>query len=97
MWADTASPSRPTSTSASFFGSPLTSRPPVSDCSVVMGMKMGYSPRRSPWRACTPIHPAPKTGRPGISTRVIVMRTRGRSPGSRGAGSTAATISGSVS
>jgi len=63
----------------------------------VMGIRIGYSPRRFSWRACTPIQPAPKTGRPGISTRVMVMRTSGSSPGSRGGGSTAAMISGSVS
>ena len=97
MRAETSSPSRCTSTSPSFLGSPLTSRPPMSDCSVVIGMKIGYSPRRSWCRACTPIHPAPNTGSPGISTRVIVMRTRGRSPGSSGGGRMAAMISGSVS
>ena len=69
----------------------------MSDCSVVMGMKIGYSPSRSSWRACTPIQPAPNTGSPGISTRVIVMRTSGSGPGTRGGGRTAATISGSVS
>ena len=97
MRADTSSPSRATSTSASFLGSPLISRPPMSDCSVVIGMKMGYSPSLSWWRACTPIHPAPNTGSPGISTLVIVTRTSGSGPGTSGGGRTAATISGSVS
>ena len=97
MRADTLSPSRCTSTSASFLGSPLTSRPPMRDCSVVIGIRIGYSPSRSSWRAWTPIQPAPKTGRPGISTRVMVIRTSGSGPGTRGGGSTATMISGSVS
>ena len=97
MCADTFAPSRVTTTSASFLGSPLISRPPISDCSVVIGMRIGYSPSRSSWRACTPIHPAPKTGSPGISTRVMVMRTSGSGPGSSGGGRTAAMMSGSVS
>ena len=69
----------------------------MSDCSVVIGIRIGYSPSRSPCRACTPIHPAPKIGSPGISTLVMVMRTSGSGPGSRGGGSTAAMMSGSVS
>ena len=38
----------------------------------IMGMKIGYSPRWSSWTACTPNHPAPKVGMPGISTVVMV-------------------------
>ena len=60
-------------------------------------MKRGYSPTRSPWRAWTPNHPAPKAGSPDISTVVIVRRTIGSGPGSSGCGSTAAIASGSVS
>ena len=94
MPASIASPSRRAHTSPIFFGSPKVSRPPTVDCSVVIGMKIGYSPTRSSCRACTPNQPAPNAGRPGISTVVSVMRTSGSGPGASGGGSTAAISSG---
>ena len=48
----TRSPSRSSVTSPSFFGSPNVSRPPMTDCSVVIGISSAYQPSVPSWVAC---------------------------------------------
>jgi len=95
--ATSASPSRSIDTAPIFLGSPKVSRPPMVACSVVIGMKSGYSPSTRPWRARTPNQPAPNTGMSGPIVTVAKRTRASGSDGSRGGGSTARITSGSVS